>query len=233
MSRLTLLLGGAWSGYRCWNRFIVSVSKRLVSTATIDPDEGFVPYPEQPRGQDGCDLVPFLSNVPINHIKDVMKIRSWRFLTCATVLICTFFPVPSGAQSANLAYVIAGPAAVSGWLGPRNSLHAAGGGELGFGALGLGGELGYWSSGLGMGSVNGSVSSAKRASSQKTMLFLTAGYTTGFTFEGGFNAWNVGAGANYWISERRGFRVEFRDHIRPDNRGTVQYWSLRAGVAFR
>lgn len=152
----------------------------------------------------------------------------------AAVLICAAFcSVASRAQSAVLGYVIAGPAGVSGWLGPRNSVHVAGGGEFGFDVLGVGGELGYWTSGLGMASVNGSVSPTKRGSVRKTIPFLTAGYTTGFTFEGSFNAWNLGGGANYWISARRGLRVDFRDHIRPDERGTVHYWSIRAGLAFR
>lgn len=152
----------------------------------------------------------------------------------AAVLVCTAFsPLVSDAQSSGLVYVIAGPAGVSGWLGPRSGLHVAGGGEFGFSIVSVGGELGYWTSNLGLGSVNGSVSPTKRAAGQKTIPFLTAGYTRGFTFESSFDAWNVGGGVHYWIGDRRGLRVEFRDHIRPDSRGVLHYWSIRAGVAFR
>ena len=152
----------------------------------------------------------------------------------ATVLICmAFLPVPSPAQSSHFVYVIAGPAGVSGWLNLRNSVHVAGGGEFGLGPIGLGGELGYWSRGLGMGSVNASVSPVKRGFTQKVIPFFTGGYTAGFNFETSFNAWNVGAGMNYWARDHVGFRAEFRDHIRPDSRGTLHYWSLRAGIGFR
>lgn len=69
--------------------------------------------------------------------------------------------------------------------------------------------------------------------SQKLAPFVTAGYTRMGSGEGSFNAWNVGAGANYWVGRRVGVRMEFRDHVRPDVRGTVQYWAVRAGVAVR
>jgi hypothetical protein len=152
----------------------------------------------------------------------------------AAVLICmTLFPVRSSAQSAVLGYVIAGPAGLSGWLGPRNSLHVGGGGEFLFAVVGVGGEIGYLTSGLGIGSAYGIISPVRRGFGQKTLPFLSAGYTTGFTFEGSFNAWNIGGGANYWISDRRAIRVEVRDHVRPDPRGTLHYWSVRAGLAFR
>jgi hypothetical protein len=35
------------------------------------------------------------------------------------------------------------------------------------------------------------------------------------------------------LSERRAPSFEFRDHVRPDHRGTVHYWSVRAGFVFR
>ena len=52
-----------------------------------------------------------------------------------------------------------------------------------------------------------------------------------------FQDWRV-IGAQALVTGRvleqgGGLRVEFRDHVRPDSRGTVHYWSLRAGIAFR
>jgi hypothetical protein len=63
--------------------------------------------------------------------------------------------------------------------------------------------------------------------------FFTGGYTHMGSGEASFDAWNVGVGFDLWTSDRFGFRVEFRDHVRPDFRGTVQYWTVRAGVCFR
>lgn len=40
-------------------------------------------------------------------------------------------------------------------------------------------------------------------------------------------------GAFGWLRPRVGLRIDFRDHVRPDSRGTVQYWTFRAGVSFR
>ena len=64
---------------------------------------------------------------------------------------------------------------------------------------------------------------------------MTAGYSRlGIgDGEGAFSAFNVGAGLHYWPTDHVGFRMEVRDHFRPDDRGTTQYWSVRAGIAFR
>ena len=51
--------------------------------------------------------------------------------------------------------------------------------------------------------------------------------------EGGFDAWNIGAGADAWIGARAGIRFELRDYIRPDDRGASHYLAFRVGVVFR
>ena len=43
----------------------------------------------------------------------------------------------------------------------------------------------------------------------------------------------VGMFDHLWRTDRVGFRVELRDHIRPDDRGATHYWSARVGVSFR
>jgi hypothetical protein len=63
--------------------------------------------------------------------------------------------------------------------------------------------------------------------------FITGGYTRMSNADGGFRAWNAGAGVDLWAKDRVGARLEFRDHVRDDPRGTVQYWTLRGGVVFR
>jgi hypothetical protein len=141
---------------------------------------------------------------------------------------------PAGAQVVG--YGVAGPAGLSGFY--RTSAangHVAGGvevlagGRVGgqgeFGAIGGSGGLLFVTSG------NGVVRLAPW--DVKVSPFVTGGYTRMSSGEGAFDAWNVGAGADVWLKPRVGLRLELRDHVRPDSRGTVHYWTLRAGVSFR
>jgi hypothetical protein len=146
---------------------------------------------------------------------------------------------PAGAQ--GLGYGIAGPAGYDGFFGSSVLLlHAAGGGEfLVGGRVGAGGEFGL------LGNADGAlfVTSANGVFhftpgdptpiKRRISPFVTGGYTRTSSGEGGFNAWNLGAGADVWGKPRLGVRIEFRDHIRPDDRGGVQYWAFRVGVVFR
>lgn len=50
---------------------------------------------------------------------------------------------------------------------------------------------------------------------------------------GSFDAVDVGGGADFRVKPRAGLRVEFRNHIRSDTRGSVQYWARRGGIVFR
>lgn len=151
-------------------------------------------------------------------------------LSLFVILLSADIPL---AMAQTAAYTIAGPAGVSGFFGSKGSWHAAGGGEFVLPArIGIGGEGGFLDS-LFVFSLNGSLHFAGNRPSQKLAPFVTAGYTRMGSGEGSFNAWNIGAGANYWVGRRVGVRMEFRDHVRPDVRGTVQYWTVRAGGAFR
>lgn len=141
---------------------------------------------------------------------------------------------PAGAQVA--AYGVAGPAGLSGFYGTSAANgHVAGGveglvggragGQGEFGAIGGEGGLLFVTSANGLVRLGGS--------GEKVSPFVTGGYTRMFSGEGGFDAWNAGAGADVWLKPHVGVRFEFRDHVRPDSRGTVHYWTLRAGVSFR
>lgn len=146
---------------------------------------------------------------------------------------------PTGAQV--LGYGIAGPAGYTGFFGNSSpALHAAGGGEIvARGRLGAAGEFGLLAgpnSGVFLTSANGVlhvVPSVATPIRSRISPFLTGGYTRISGGEGGFDAWNIGVGADVWLKPRVGVRLEFRDHIRPDRRGEVQYWAFRAGVVFR
>jgi hypothetical protein len=80
-------------------------------------------------------------------------------------------------------------------------------------------------------SVNGSWHFAGR--SARIDPFVTGGYTLAFR-SGTLNFGNVGGGANVWLKERLGLRVEFRDHVHASSRvANLHYWGLRIGIAFR
>jgi hypothetical protein len=51
--------------------------------------------------------------------------------------------------------------------------------------------------------------------------------------EGAFSAINFGGGLHLFRGDHAGLRLEFRDHLRTDDRGNTHYWSIRAGIAFR
>jgi hypothetical protein len=146
---------------------------------------------------------------------------------------------PAAAQ--GLGYAIVGPAGYSGFFGGAAGLgHAAGGGEvLTGGRVGGGGEFGILA-GTGGALLVTSINAVfhlgpGRATPGRSRLspYVSGGYTRMSSGEGSFNGWNVGAGADLWFKPRVGLRVEFRDHVRPDSRGGVHYWAVRAGVALR
>jgi hypothetical protein len=163
--------------------------------------------------------------------------------TMAAAVLLGVLAAPRPASAQAIGYGIAGPAGYSGFFGSSSALalHAAGGGEvLAGGRVGGGGELGVLvgsGGGLFVASANGvfhvvpGTGAAGRA--ERVSPFISGGYTRWSNGEGEFDGWNAGAGADVWLKPRLGMRFEFRDHVRPDSRGTVHYWAFRAGVAFR
>ena len=146
---------------------------------------------------------------------------------------------PAGAQV--IGYGIAGPAGYSGFFGGSAlAVHAAGGAAvLAAGRIGGGGEFGVLAGtggGLFVTSANAVVHvlpGTPASTGSRFSPYVSGGYSRLSSGEGAFDAWNAGAGADVWLKPRVGLRVEFRDHVRPDVRGTVHYWAVRAGVAFR
>jgi hypothetical protein len=151
-------------------------------------------------------------------------------LTCFTCLIS-----PTSLYAQGLGYAEGGFAGFSGFSGrASNSFHVGGGGELiAADRVGIGGEFGFFNR-LIVGSANATIHLGG-FSHARFSPFVTGGYSRlGISDgEGALSAFNLGAGLHYWAADRVGFRVEFRDHFRPDDRGTTQYWSVRVGVAFR
>jgi hypothetical protein len=145
---------------------------------------------------------------------------------------------PGTADAQVLGYAIAGPAGVHGFFGSRaDAGQAAGGAELLLGGrAGIGGEFGIIASrggGLLVYSVNGVLHILSSRARRGASPFVTGGYTRIWNGDGAFDAWNAGAGVDAWFGNRAGARVEFRDQVRPDSRGTVHYWTIRAGIVIR
>jgi hypothetical protein len=134
-------------------------------------------------------------------------------------------------------YVFAAPGAttISGFS--RGTLHFGGGVEQRIGQrFGLGGELGAlgnWNNfrgAIGIASANAYYHLGDRSSAFDP--FITGGYSLGFRTST-INMLNMGAGANYWFSDRLGFRAEFRDHLNPRTGPNLHYWGIRLGLSFR
>jgi hypothetical protein len=165
---------------------------------------------------------------------------AWRHLTAFVLAaFCVFGLNVPPADAQGLGYAIAGPAGVTGFFAiSASELHAAGGGELRAASrVGAGGEFGVFgrSGALLVMSLNGTVYLGSRPAANKTVPYISSGYSR-FGVDrgdGSFGAWNIAGGLDYWAGRRAGLRVELRDHLRLDTRGTVQYWALRAGIVFR
>ena len=148
---------------------------------------------------------------------------------------CALAAPAAQAQVRALGYGIIGPSFVEGFFSPGIGGHAAGGGEVmawgRFGGAGEFGMIGNSTSALFVFSANG-VAHLGPADARVSP-FVTGGYTRMSSGDGALDAWNAGGGADVWLKPRFGLRVEIRDHVRPDSRGTVHYLSFRGGIAFR
>ncbi len=141
------------------------------------------------------------------------------------------------AQHSN-GYVFFAPGAIVGGGGGAMTFHLGGGGEgiLGRG-IGVGVELGAlgpraFSDALGVLSANGYYH-FRHGKHHKVDPFVTGGYS--LFFRGGtMNMYNFGVGANYWFSDRLGFRLELRDQLGSwCGCYTANFPSLRFGLSLR
>jgi hypothetical protein len=133
-----------------------------------------------------------------------------------------------------IAYVVGGPAWYSGFFGSGSgSVHVAGGLEvLAKNLAGGSAEFGFYDRFVTI-SLNGVLHVP--AGEAPVRPFVTAGYTKMGIGDGEgdpFDEWNVGAGADVGRG-RTALRLDVRDHIRPDDRGRVHYWSFRGGIVIR
>lgn len=146
------------------------------------------------------------------------------------LLLCTTLSFGQ-VQSAGQGYAFGGIGATApDAYGPL--YHIGAGGEGLIKKFGIGAELGYLSTdfrdGVGVLSVNGSYHFQPQ---RKWDPFVTAGYSLFFP-DATAKVFNFGGGTNYWVGERLGLRVEFRDHIDWEYK-TEHFLQLRLGLSFR
>jgi len=141
--------------------------------------------------------------------------------------------VPARAQRSH-GYFFVAPGGTNGTA----TLHLGGGVEGGLGkGIGVGAELGAlgptrsFDDVLGVFSANGYYHFF-RDDGRKADPFVTGGYTLFFR-SGTANLGNLGGGVNYWLGERIGLKIEFRDHIRTPGRGTLHFYGIRFGITVR
>ena len=160
----------------------------------------------------------------------------------AVIFVLAFVPSIASAQSSGerrgWGY---GFLALGGTAGDGSAFtfHYGGGGErLVYRGVGLGAELGNvtpigeFGNNLGIFSANTSYNFGARDSSRKTIPFVTGGYSLKFRDdEDSGGGVNVGAGVQYWATNRVGLRLEFRDHH--FFKGVLNFYGVRLGVTFR
>jgi hypothetical protein len=107
----------------------------------------------------------------------------------------------------------------SGEVEKASTIHLGAGVEgaiyRGFGA---GSEVGYlgpthgFREGFGIFSANGLYDFPQVGPSSKLHPLVTGGYSLGFR-NGTANGYNFGFGVNYWVAERNGLRLEYRENV--------------------
>lgn len=134
-------------------------------------------------------------------------------------------------------YMFAAPGALAASGQSLGTLHFGAGGEaFVHRGVAVGGELGYlgytrsYSQGFGVLSGNAAYHFLPRRNDAKVVPFVTGGYSLGFR-NGTMNMANFGGGVTWWVNQRHGVRLEFRDHYAPasDN----HYMGFRVAWAFR
>ena len=163
--------------------------------------------------------------------------RSCEGIRAAALGLSLIFLTAGHADAQVLGYGVGGLGGVSGFFNVSPAFQASGGIEALFrGRLGVGAEVGVFgnaSSLLYMFSPGVVYHVVPSRIGNRVSPFVTGGRSAFGESDVIFGTWNVGAGVDLWARDRVGVRLEVRDHIRPDPRGNVQYWTIRGGIVFR
>ncbi len=140
------------------------------------------------------------------------------------------WPTEDGHTRSGQGYMFLAPMS-----GPAAGHLGIGGEAFLYGGLAAGAEAGYafpggaFRAGFGVLSVNGSYH-LNRNTHWRLWPFVTGGYSLGFR-SGAASLANLGGGANYWVRDHLGLRLEFREYL--GRAGSIRFRELRFGLAFR
>ncbi len=168
-----------------------------------------------------------------------------RFLHFTLVFLCLSVwahaqvqdsPTAPGTQDRHhgQGYLFLAPGAYVGYSETVSTMHFGGGGEAFlYKGLAAGAEIGgVWalrgSDLLAVFSADGSYHFSRHG---KVSPFLTCGYSR-IWGDGSANMINFGGGINWWLGERKGIRLEFREHVYAES-SHRQIAEFRIGFAFR
>ncbi len=173
--------------------------------------------------------------------KDARNLIASFLLTFLFLSVCAHAPAPTTQTAAanpdghhGQGYLFLAPGAYAAYSEAVSTMHFGGGGEAFlYRGLAAGAEIGgFWalrgSDLLGVLSANGSYHFSR---DRKISPFLTGGYSR-IWGAGSRNMVNFGCGINWWLGERKGIRLEFRDHIYAEG-SNRQIAEFRIGFAFR
>jgi hypothetical protein len=152
------------------------------------------------------------------------------------VFVLGLFPASGMAQSdapRGWGYGFGAIGGTSGDFGRTMAQFGAGGEGLFFKGLGAGAEVSYVTrtdggNAFGLLSTNLTYHFVKPGSSQKLVPFVTGGPS--LTFRGAAGG-NFGGGVQYWMKDRLGLRLEFRNHVFSSD--SPHLYGFRVGLAFR
>jgi hypothetical protein len=152
------------------------------------------------------------------------------------IFVLSLFPASVLAQSDSpkgWGYGFGAIGGTSGAFGRPMAQFGAGAEGLFYKGLGAGAEVSYvtrtdGSHGFGLVSTNVTYHFVKAGGSRKLVPFVTGGPSIAF---GGAVGGNFGGGVQYWMKDRLGLRLEFRNHIFSSD--SPYMYGFRVGLSFR
>ena len=156
----------------------------------------------------------------------------------AKVVMLVILTVAGGAAQTSNGYVFFAPGGTTNSGHTTMTLHVGGGVDAIIAkGIGVNAEIGaLWPRSCFSDCVLGVFSPGgtyyfRRGRENRLEPFVNGGYT--LVFRGGHeNLFYFGGGANYWMSDKLGVRLEFRDHV-STRFDTAHFWSFRVGLAVR
>jgi hypothetical protein len=161
-----------------------------------------------------------------------------RGVVVVVLAVAALMIVPGRVESQVVGYGVFGPTVLSGGSEYLVSGTTAGGVELLInGRIGVGMEAGFIGTPLSGWPVFSATGvwhlTSSRRDGPRVSPFLAAGISSIDSERPTSRSWNMGGGVDIWLRERVALRIDYRDHVTPQEEFTPRYSMLRVGVSFR